>query len=121
MVGARRRGEPILVPTAVAGEAYTKLRYDKRVSPRRDAGPALALLAMIHSSPEAFALVAPPGGAHAQAHQLLRRYSDQVFSYVDAMVFVTVDNNPSIDVVLTVDAKDFRAFGFSHAVAVDAP
>ena len=121
MARARRRRKPILVPTVVAGEAYTKLRCDKRVSPRRDAGPALALLAMIDSSPDAFALVAAPDGAHARANQLLQLYSDQLFSYVDAVVFVSVESDASIDTVLTVDARDFQAFPFSRVVAVDAP
>jgi predicted nucleic acid-binding protein len=118
---ARQSLAPLLVPTPVAGEAYTKLRYDKRVSSRRDAGVALAVFKMIDASPDAFRLVEPPPGMHADAVRVLTRYSDQRFSYVDALIFAMVDGDATVGSVLTVDGRDFSTYQFTHPINVITP
>ena len=113
--------QPILIPHPVAGEAFTKLRYDKRVSPRRDAGVALTVFAMISANPDVFRTVAVPASAHDRATRILADYRDHGFSYVDAVVFHIADHDSQISRVLTVDGADFRSYRFSHDVAIVTP
>jgi predicted nucleic acid-binding protein len=121
ILAARRTRLPILVPEAVVGEAYTKLRYDRRVSPRRDGRAAMTVFGLVHDSRDAFTVIPAPAGAHLGARALLAKYSDQSFSYVDALVFLTVDAREDVSEVLTVDGSDFRTFAFSRPVAVVTP
>ena len=121
IVAARRSRSPILVLQPVAGEAFTKLRYDKRVSPRRDAGVALAVLAMVDENPEAFRLVPARDDAYKRARAILAQYRDHAFSFVDAVIFDTVDRHPSVSRVLTVDGADFRSFRFTRPIEVVTP
>jgi predicted nucleic acid-binding protein len=110
-----------VVPDIVVGEAFTKLRYDKRVSPRRDAGIALTAFAMTDGNPDTFVRVATPASAHAGARTILTRYRDHAFSYVDAVIFHLVERDASITGVLTVDGLDFRSLRFGHPVDVITP
>lgn len=114
-------GRPIRVPDAVIGEAYTKLRYDKRVSPRRDASIALTVLAMIDDNPQTFSRVPTPSTALARVREIVTQYRDHAFSYVDAVIFHIVDLDPGIEQILTVDGADFRSYRFSHRVDVVTP
>ena len=109
------------MPDLAAGEAFTKLRYDKRVSPRRDARTALQVFAMIAGNPAAFATLATPRAAHRGATEILARYGDHAFSYVDAVIFHIVESDTAITRILTVDGADFRSFDFGHAVEVVTP
>ncbi len=43
-----------MVPEVVAGEAYAKIRYDRRVSSRRDARPALTVFGLLAADSELF-------------------------------------------------------------------
>lgn len=43
IIAARRQRGKIAVPDLVVGEAFKKLRYDRRVSPRKDASFALTV------------------------------------------------------------------------------
>jgi predicted nucleic acid-binding protein len=121
VLAARTEGLPILVPEAVVGEAYTKLRYDRRVSPRGDGRVAMTVFGLVHESSDAFTVIGPPPGAHLGARALLSRYSDQSFSYVDAIVLLTVDARPEVGAVLTVDGSDFRTYAFAHPIRVLTP
>jgi predicted nucleic acid-binding protein len=49
------------------------------------------------------------------------KYWDQSFSYVDALVFLTVDAREDVREVLTVDGSDFRTYTFSRSVTVVTP
>jgi len=44
----------IAVPDVVVGEAFTKLRYDRRISPRKDASVALSVFQLVDESPDLF-------------------------------------------------------------------
>lgn len=121
IVGARQARQAILVPQPVVGEAYTALRYDRRVSPRRDAGIALSVFAMIDDNPDTFRTLAVPAAAHSDVRTILARYWDHAFSYVDAVIFSVVDATPSVSAVLTVDGADFRSYRFARDVEVLTP
>lgn len=105
----------------MVGEAFTKLRYDRRVSPRRDATIALAAFALVDDNPDVFQPVAVPPEAYGRARAILQQYGDHSFSYVDALVFDAVERDRSIRRVLTVDGADFRSFRFSRPVEIVTP
>jgi predicted nucleic acid-binding protein len=111
----------LVVPTVVVGEAYTKLRYDRRVSPRNEAGPALNVFGLTSEAQNVFEVRAAGMEQHTRATQILTRYRGHSFSYVDAMVFVAADDDPRIDRVLTVDQRDFAAYRFAQQVVIDRP
>jgi predicted nucleic acid-binding protein len=121
IVAAREAHSPIVVPHLVVGEAFTKVRYDKRVSPRRDASVALTIFAMVDGNPDTFRVLPTPATAYVEAREILTRYRDHGFSYVDAVIFHIADGDPAIDQVLTVDGADFRTFRFAHHVKVVTP
>ena len=103
------------------GEAFTKLRYDRRVSPRRDARVALTIFRLVDENPTLFEVRPTGQGSYQQARDILTQYVDQSFSYVDAVVFTVVDADPAISQVLTVDGRDFSTYRFGHAVEVVVP
>jgi len=65
-----------VVPEVVAGEAFTKLRYDRRVSGRRDARPALAVFSLLATNPEVFEIRGMPDGSRLRAVEVLAKYVD---------------------------------------------
>lgn len=121
VAGTRKRHSKLVVPADVVGEAFTKLRFDRRVSPRRDATVALAVLGLVADNPALFEWRVATEDRHRRAGSVLAEYADQSFSYVDALVFVTVDDDRSIDRVLTVDGRDFLTYRFARNVQVQTP
>ena len=109
------------MPEVVVGEAFTKLRYDRRVSPRKDARIALTIFKLLDGTPELFEVRRAGRGAHRRARDILTQYVDQSFSYVDAIVFAAVDDDPTLDQILTVDGRDFSTYRFTHPVEVIVP
>jgi predicted nucleic acid-binding protein len=66
--------------------------------------------------------VRPAGRAtHRWDKDILTKYIDQSFSYVDAVVFAAVDDDPTLDQILTVDGRDFSIYRFAHSVEIIAP
>ena len=59
------------VPDIVVGEAYTKLRYDRRVSPRRDASIALTIFRLVEDNSSLFELRPTGSGTYQQARNIL--------------------------------------------------
>ncbi len=110
-----------MVPDVAAGEAFTKLRYDRRVSPRKDARIALSIFKLIDESVSLFDLRPSGEGTYLKARDILDQYVDQSFSYVDAVVFTAVDNDPAIRQVLTVDGRDLSIYRFAHSVEIIVP
>ena len=108
------------MPEVVAGEAFTKLRYDRRVSGRHDARPALAVFALLATDSKLFEMRGMPDQSHLSSVELLARYVDQTFSWVDAIVLLTADDDRRVDRLWTVDST-LAAFHFSHQVAVFSP
>jgi len=103
------------------GEAFTKLRYDRRVSPRRDASVALSVFKLVDGIPELFDVRPLGRGAYQRGRDILAQYIDQSFSYVDAAVFALVDDDPTLDQILTVDGRDFSIYRFAHSVEIVVP
>jgi predicted nucleic acid-binding protein len=121
IVAARRQHAKIAVPDLVVGEAFTKLRYDRRVSPRKDASIALTVFRLVDDSTEVFEVRSAGQGAYQKARDVLAQYVDQSFSFVDAIVFTVVDADPAIRQILTVDGRDFAIYRFAHSVEVVVP
>lgn len=111
---------PIIVPEVVVGEAFTKLRYDKRVSSRQDARPALSVFSLVAASPDLFEMRRMPQESYRRSIELLARYIDQAFSWVDSIVLMSADDDRRIDRLWTVDSS-LGAYRFSHDVVVAAP
>lgn len=109
-----------MVPELVAGEAFTKLRYDRRVSGRRDARPALAVFGLLAADPELLEVRGMPHESQRRSVELLARYADQTFSWVDSIVLLSADDDGRVDRLWTVDAT-LGAYRFSHHVAVFSP
>ena len=108
------------MPDLVVGEAFSKLRYDRRVSPRRDATIALAIFALVDST-GLFEVRPVAERTYQKARDILAQYVDQSFSYVDAVAFTVVDDDPAIRQILTVDGRDFSTYRFAHAVEIVVP
>ena len=121
IVAARQQQVRIAVPDIVVGEAFTKLRYDRRVSPRKDASVALTVFRMVEDNSGLFELRPTGTASYRRARTILAQYVDQSFSYVDAVAFTVVDADPEIRQVLTVDRRDFSTYRFAHAVEVIVP
>ncbi|HXN90321.1 MAG TPA: hypothetical protein VN906_02450 [Candidatus Sulfotelmatobacter sp.] len=116
----RKLRAPIVVPEVVAGEAYTKLRYDRRVSGRHDARPALTVFGLLAADSELFEIRGMPSESHRRSVALLARYVDQTFSWVDAIVLLSADDDRHVERLWTVDST-IGAYRFSHEVQVSSP
>ncbi len=121
LVAARRQRTKIAIPDVVVGEAFTKIRYDRRVSPRKDASVALTVFKLVDENAELFQVLPTGEGTYRKAREILAKYVDQSFSYVDAVVFTVVDADSAIRRILTVDGRDFSIYRFAHAVEVVLP
>ena len=104
----------------MAGEAYTKLRYDRRISGRSDARTALSVFGLIAASKDLFEVRGMPQLSHRRSIELLAKYIDQAFSWVDAIVLLTADDDRRVNRLLTVDSS-LAVYHFSHEVAVSIP
>lgn len=109
-----------MVPEVVAGEAFTKLRYDRPVSGRRDARPALSVFGLLAADSELFEVRGMPNESHRRAVELLARYVDQAFSWVDAIVLLSADDDRRVQRLWTVDST-LGAYRFSHPVVRSGP
>jgi hypothetical protein len=109
-----------VVPEVVAGEAFTKLRYDRRISGRGDARPALTVFGLLEAGTELFEVRGMPEESLKRSGALLARYVDQPFSWVDAIVLLSADDDRRVDRLWTVDSS-LAAYRFSHDVAVASP
>lgn len=116
----RKLRAPIVVPEVVAGEAFTKLRYDRRVSGRGDARPALAVFGLLAADSELFEIRGVPDESLRRSVELLAGYVDQTFSWVDAIVLLSADDDRRVDRLWTVDST-LGAYRFSHQVLVSSP
>ncbi len=116
----RAAGAPIVVPEVVSGEAFTKLRYDKRVSSHRDARPALAVFSLLAANSQLFQIRGMPHESQRRSIEVLATYVDQAFSWVDAIVLLSADDDRQVERLWTVDSS-LAAYRFSHHVAVSIP
>jgi hypothetical protein len=110
----------IVVPEVVAGEAFTKLRYDRRVSGRRDARAALSVFGLLAADSELFELRGMPDESYRRSGELLATYVDQDFSWVDAIVLLCADDDRQVDGLLTVDSS-LAVYRFSHQISLSSP
>ena len=109
-----------MVPEVVAGETYTKLRYDRRISARRDARTALAVFGFLAATPNLFDVRGTPQLSYQRSVQLLAKYVDQAFSWVDAFVLLSADDDRRVTRLITVDSS-LAVYRFSHNVVVSTP
>jgi hypothetical protein len=116
----RKARAQIVVPEVVAGETFTKLRYDRRVSGRHDARPALTVFGLLAAASDMFEIRGLPNQSHLRSVELLARYVDQTFSWVDAIVLLCTDDDRRVERLWTVDST-LRAYRFSHPVVVSSP
>lgn len=121
ILASRQQRTKITVPDIVIGEAFTKLRYDRRVSPRKDASIALTVFRLVDDNADLFELRPTADRTYEKARDILGQYVDQSFSYVDAIVFTVVDDDRAIRRILTVDGRDFSIYRFAHAVELVVP
>ena len=120
IVRSNRKASPSTDPEVVAGEAFTKLRYDRRVSGRRDARPALAVFSLLATNPEVFEIRWMPDRSRVRAVEVPVTYVDQNFSWVDAVVLLSADDDRRVQALWTVDSS-LSAYRFSHHLAVSTP
>ena len=116
----RRAKDTIVVPEVVAGETYTKLRYDRRISARRDARTPLAVFGFLAATPNLFDVRETPHLSYRRSIELLAKYVDQAFSWVDAVVLLSADDDRRVTRLITVDSS-LAAYRFSHQVVVSTP
>ncbi len=90
------------------------------MSGRRDARPALALFGLLAAAPDVFEIRESVAKSYPRARDLLHKYVDQAYSYVDAIVLLTADDDREVSTLLTVDSS-LAAYRFSHPVTVDNP
>jgi len=121
VLAARQARAKIVVPDAVVGEAFTKLRYDRLVSPRKDAGIAMSVFRLVDEADDVFEVRFGDRETYGRARDILAQYRDQSFSYVDALAFTFLDADASLKQVLTVDGRDFSTYRFAHPVEVVLP
>jgi len=120
IAGQRKLRARIVVPEVVAGEAFTKLRYDRRVSGRGDSRPALTVFGLLAADSDLFEIRGMPGESYRRSVDLLARYVDQSFSWVDAIALLSADDDPRVERLWTVDST-LGAYRFSHQVLVSGP
>ncbi len=63
---------------------------------------------------------AMPDDSHRRSVALLARYVDQAFSWVDAIVLLSADDDRRVERLWTVDST-LGAYRFSHEVVVSSP
>jgi hypothetical protein len=119
---AAQRGQRsrIVVPEVVAGEAFTKLRHDRRVSGRHDARAALTVFGLLAADSELFELRGMPDESYRRSGELLATYVDQDLSWVDAIVLLCADDDREVDGLWTVDTR-LAVYRFSHQIALASP
>jgi hypothetical protein len=61
-----------------------------------------------------------PGESHRRSIELLARYVDQTFSWVDAIVLLSADDDHRVEKLWTVDST-LSAYRYSHQVVVSGP
>jgi hypothetical protein len=61
-----------------------------------------------------------PDESHPRSVELLARYVDQTFSWVDAILLLSADDDHEVESLWTVDST-LGAYRFSHQVAVSSP
>ena len=80
----------------------------------------MALFGLLKADPELFKVRDGVADSYARSEKLLQTYADQAFSYVDAIVLLTADDDSHVDRILTVDST-LAAYRFAHSVAVTVP
>jgi uncharacterized protein len=96
-------GRPLVTSNLVVAESYALIRY------RGGHGPASTFLRSLRSSQRVRRIVSDPD-AELAAEQLLQRFDDQEFSYVDAVSFTLMRRN-GIQTAFAFD-QHFRTMGY---------
>ena len=75
---------------------------------------------MIAAAPDLFKIREMPDQSYRRAAEVLAKYVDQAFSYVDAIVLLTADDDPEVRRLFTVDSA-LATYRFSRPVTIEAP
>lgn len=108
-------GKQLMTTNRVVSEVYGAIRYDKRVSRKKDARPALAVFEALSSAAGFISVEFLTEDMENKAIDILRAYPDQNFSFCDACSFAAIDVK-RVSQICTLDQKDFRVYHFKHQV-----
>lgn len=78
------------------------------------------MFGLIAASDGLFEVREIPQLSYRRSIELLAKYVDQAFSWVDAIVLLTADDDRRVNRLLTVDAS-LALYPFTHEVAVSTP
>lgn len=78
------------------------------------------MFGLVEAGQDLFEIRGMPNDSFRRAVALLARYVDQSFSWVDAIVLLSADDDRHVERLWTVDAT-LAAYRFSHYVAVATP
>jgi len=93
----------------VIAEVYDAIRYDRRLSHKKDAKRALAIFDALEASKEFIDVLFTDRNLEQKAIDILRAYSDQDFSFTDATSFAMIEEK-GIKQVLTLDVAHFSTY-----------
>lgn len=102
----------LITTNRVLSEVYDAIRYDRRVSRKKDAHPALVIFEAIEKGGDFISVGFLTEEIEKRAIAILRAYPDQNFSYCDACSFAFIETQ-RIRQVFTYD-KDFRIYKFKR-------
>lgn len=75
---------------------------------------------MIAAAPDLFRICQMPDQSYRRAGEVLAKYVDKAFSYVDVIVLLTADDDPEVRRLFTVDSA-LATYSFRHPVTIEAP
>lgn len=76
---------------------------------------------MIAAAPELFRIREMPDQSYRRAGEVLAKYVDQAFSYLDAIVLLVADDDPEVRRLFAVDSPPPATYSFSRPVTIEAP
>jgi len=101
----------------VVSETYDAIRYDRRISSKKDAKPALLVFEAIEASKEFIKVEFVDEALEQKAKKILKEYPDQNFSFTDATSFAFIEKK-RLKQIFTFDFADFSIYHFQHTKAI---
>lgn len=105
----------LVTTNRVIAETYDAIRYDRRVSKKKDALPTLAVFDAPAGAGKLITVEFLTEEIERQAIAILRAYPDQNFSFCDAGSFAYIEA-ARIRQIYTLDKRDFRTYKFKRKV-----
>lgn len=110
-------GQSLVTTNRVVSEVYDAIRYDRRLSPKNNARPALAVYDAVAAAGHFISVRFVTEEVERQALAILRAYPDQNFSSCDACSFAAIEA-AEIHEVFTYDLRDFQTYSFKRRVSL---